>query len=368
MIVAVKNLVVERTRLILSVLGVGFAVLLILVMSGIFVGTTQQVTTYIDHSRNAVWVVQPGVSQMFRAVSWLPAGAERQLAGLPEVATADPILGQPSDFIHNGGQTAYFVVGYDTATGVGGPWSLAQGRGVETSGEVVLDRVLAAKNGIRLGDTVRIVDGDFTVVGVSDQTAALGNFYAFVGMSDAARLFRAGDRVSYILVQPAPGYTPEQAAAAINGRMPGADALTSAEFAQNSRDIIISMVGRPMKAMIAIATLVGVALIGLTVLAATSEQMADFGVLRAVGVRPVQLCRTVIGQAAIIAALGYLVGAGLAYTAQYLIRDRLGDVTIAVTPAMLGGMAIATAVMATLGSVLPLRRVTRIDPALAFRR
>ncbi len=174
--------------------------------------------------------------------------------------------------------------------------------------------------------------------------------------------------MSYFLVQPAPGYTPEQAVQAIRDGVPGADALTSAEFAQNSRDIIISMIGRPLKAMIAIAALVGVALIGLTVLAATNEQMADFGVLRAVGVRPVQLVRAVLGQAALIAALGYLVGAALAYVAQFLIRDRLGDVTIAVTPVMLAGMALATAVMAGLGSLLPLRRVTRIDPAVAFRR
>ncbi|MCB0923687.1 MAG: ABC transporter permease [Mycobacterium sp.] len=368
MIVAVKNLVVERTRLILSVVGVGFAVLLILVMAGIFVGTTSQVTTYIDHSRNAVWVVQPGVSQMFRAVSWLPGGTERQLMALPEVASADPILGQPSDFVHDGEQTAYFVVGYDTDTGVGGPWKLAQGRDVDAPGEVVLDRVLASKNGIHLGDSVRIIDGNFTVVGLSDQTAALGNFYAFVGLPDAARLFRAGDRVSYVLVQPAPGYSPAQAATVIGERLPGADALTSAEFARNSRDIIVSMVGRPMKAMIAIATLVGVALIGLTVLTTTNEQMGDFGMLRAVGVRPAQLRRTVLGQATIIATLGYLVGAGLAYAAQYLIRDRLGDVTIAVTPSMLGGMAVATAVMAALGSLLPLRKVGSIDPALAFRR
>lgn len=368
MIVAVKNLVTERTRLILSVLGVGFAVLLVLVMAGIFVGTTRQVTTYIDHSRNAVWVVQPGVSQMFRAVSWLPEQTVRELKALPEVGSADPILGQPSDFIHNGEQTAYFVLGYDTATGVGGPWSLAAGRDVEGSGEVVLDRILAAKNGIRLGDTVRIVDGDFTVVGLSHQTAALGNFYAFLSLPDAGRLLRAGNRVSYILVQPADGYSDAQSAAAIRDRIPGADALTADEFAQNSRDIIISMIGRPLKAMIAIATLVGVALIGLTVLAATNEQMGDFGVLRAVGVRPAQLCRTVLGQAAIIATLGYLVGAALAYALQFLIRDRLGDVTIAVTPAMLGVMAIATTVMAALGALLPLRRVTRIDPALAFRR
>ena len=52
--VAVRNLVGERTRFALSVAGVGFAVLLVLVMAGIFVGTINQVTTYIDHSRNAV--------------------------------------------------------------------------------------------------------------------------------------------------------------------------------------------------------------------------------------------------------------------------------------------------------------------------
>ncbi len=368
MIVAVKNLAVERTRLILSVLAVGFAVLLVLVMAGIFVGTTRQVTTYIDHSRNAVWVVQPGVSQMFRAVSWLPPDTTRQVKSLPEVASADPILGQPADFVHNGEQTAYFVLGYDPATGVGGPWELASGRNVSAAGEVVLDRILAAKNGIRLGDTVRIIDGDFTVVGLSSQTAALGNFYAFLSLPDAARVMRAGNRLSYVLVQPAPGNTPEQAAAAIADRLPGLDAMTSAEFATNSRDIIISMIGRPLKAMIAIAALVGVALIGLTVLASTNEQMADFGVLRAVGVGGAQLRRIVLGQAALIAALGYLVGAALAYGTQFLIRDRLGDVTIAVTPGMLAAMAVATAVMAALGSLLSLRRVTGIDPAMAFRR
>ena len=109
--VAVRNLIGERTRFALSVTGVGFAVLLVLVMAGIFVGTINQVTTYIDHSRNAVWVAQPGVSQMFRAVSWLPAGDRQRLLSAPEVAAADPILGQPSDFVHNGEQTAYFVLG-----------------------------------------------------------------------------------------------------------------------------------------------------------------------------------------------------------------------------------------------------------------
>ncbi len=366
--IAVRNLIGERTRFSLSVAGAGFAVLLVLVMTGIFVGTINQVTTYIDHSRNAVWVTQPGVSQMFRAVSWLPAEDRQRLLAAPEVSSADPILGQPSDFVHNGEQTAYFVLGYDISTGVGGPWAMTEGRSVAGPGEVVLDRILARKNGIRVGDSVEIVDGTFTVVGLSDQTAALGNFYAFVSLPDAARLLRAGDRVSYFLVQPGPGYTPEQTASAIREALPGMDALTSAEFARNSRDIIISMVGRPLKTMIAISTLVGVVLVGLVVWTLTVEQAADFGVLRALGVRPIQLCRIVLAQAALVAAAGFALGAAIAYVAQFLIGERMGDVTVAITPAMLAGMAAATGVMAILGSLLPLRRVLRIDPAVAFRR
>lgn len=366
--IAVKNLVAERARFVISVLGVAFAVILVLVMSGIFVGTINQVTTYIDHSKGAVWVVQPGVSQMFRAVSWLPADGGKQLMATPGVKSADPILGLPSDFVHNDAHTAFFVVGYDTGTGVGGPWSLAEGRNIAGSGETVLDRVLARKNGIHVGDTVRLVDGDFTVVGLSNQTAAVGNFYAFISLPDAARLLRAGNRVSYFLVRPAPGFTADEVARSIDGTVPGMAALTAPTFADNSRAIVVSMMGRPLKTMIAIAVLVGVALVGLTVLSATTEQMADFGVLRALGVRPAQLCRTVIAQAAIIVGLGYLAGASLTYAVQFAVRDRLGDVTVQVTPLMLAAMAAATVVMAALGALLPVRRVTRIDPALAFRR
>ena len=109
-------------------------------------------------------------------------------------------------------------------------------------------------------------------------------------------------------------------------------------------------------------------LVGLVVWTLTVEQTADFGVLRALGVRPIRLCRIVVAQAALVAAAGFALGAAVAYGAQFLIGERMGDVTVAITPAMLAAMAAATAVMAVLGSLLPLRHVVRIDPAVAFRR
>ena len=82
-------------------------------------------------------------------------------------------------------------------------------------------------------------------------------------------------------VQPKPGYSPDDVVTAIGRDVPGVSALTSATFADNSRDIIVKMIGRPLKTMIAIVVLVGTALIGLTMWAVTAEQMADFGILRA---------------------------------------------------------------------------------------
>ena len=97
--------------------------------------------------------------------------------------------------------------------------------------------------------------------------------------------------------------------------------MTSAEFAHNSRDIIISMVGRPLKTMIVISTLVGVVLVGLSSCGRSpSSRQPTSGVLRALGVRPIQLCRIVLAQAALVAAVGFVLGAAIAYGAQFLIR------------------------------------------------
>jgi putative ABC transport system permease protein len=365
--IAVKNLLAERARLITSVIGVGFAVMLILLMTGIFAGTINQVTTYIDHHRTSVWVAQPGTTQMFRSVSWLPEETEEKLARVPGVAATSPILGVPTSFVQDGGQTAIYLLGYDPAADQGGPWDVTEGRGNVGQGETVLDRVLAEKNGVGVGDTVTLADASFRVVGLSDDTAAVGNFYAFLTLEDARQLLRAGDQVSYYMVQPEAGTDPGDLAARIDQALPDVDTLTAEDFSGNSRDVVISMMGRPFYAMIAIAVLIGVALVALTVLAGAAEQMPEFGVLKAIGVGTRRLYQVVLGQAALLAVAGFALGAAVTYGMQFVMRERMGDVTVEVGPSLLAGMFAVTLAMAAIGSVMPVRRVVRLDPADSFR-
>lgn len=368
MLIAVKNLINERSRFLTSLFGVSFAVILILVMSGVYVGTLKQVTTYIDHHDDKVWVVQPGVDQMFRSVSWLDTTVEEKISALPEVRNTSSFLGVPGSFAHNGTQTAYYLIGYDPNSSDAGPWALAEGRNIETSDEAVLDSVLAKKNKIKIGDRVTLIDGEFTVVGLSEETAAVGNFYAFISADAAAMQLRADNRLSFVLAEPSSGVNKEELRDAINRNIDGADALTAQEFSENSREIVRSMVGRPLITMIFIGVIVGFALIALSVLSVASEQMREFGILRALGVRPKQLYFIVIIQALILGIGGYVLGVGATYLVQQLIQGQVGDVVVAVPFDLVIYTAMGSVVMAIFSCLVPARRVASLDPAAAFRQ
>jgi putative ABC transport system permease protein len=368
MTVAWKNLVFERFRFVAALIGAGFAVLLVLIMVGVYVGTTSQVTTYINHTAGKVWVMQPGVNQMFRAVSSMPDTVGDQVSAVDGVADSAPVLGVPSSFLRNGSQTAYYLLGFDPEDAdVAGPWNISEGRAAIGHGETVLDRVLATKNGINVGDTVNMIGKDFIVVGLSNETAAVGNFYAFITLDDARQVMQSPDRVSYFILTPTDGVSASALADRVHSEVKAVEAMTSAEFAENSKQIVISMIGRPLKVMIAIGVLVGAAVIALTVLSLSSEQRRDFGVMKAIGARDRTLYRLVVTQAGLLALGGYVIGGLVAYAAQFGIKERLGDVTVEITPAMLASMFAVTVLMAVAGSVVPVRRVAAVDPAEAFR-
>lgn len=368
MLIAIKNLMNERSRFLTSLFGVSFAVVLILVMSGIYVGTLKQVTTYIDHSDGKVWVMQPGVDQMFRSVSWLDISVVEEVNSVSSVNKATSFLGVPSSLAHNGTQTAYYLIGYNPTDREIGPWKLAEGRNIEKSGETVLDSVLAKKNNIELGDTVTLIDEKFTVVGLSDETAAVGNFYAFVSFEDAKTQLHANNRTSFVLAEPIDGVTVQELSDSIKTSVAGVDAMPAETFAENSREIVRSMVGRPLITMIAIGILVGFALIALSVLSVASEQMRDFGILRAIGVGSQQLYVTVVIQALVLGIGGYVLGVAITYLAQLLIQGQVGDVAVSIPLWLIGAMALGSVIMAVLACLVPAKRVSRLDPAAVFRQ
>src|SRR3990172_6474742 len=90
--VARKNMFQEKTRLLISVTGVAFALLLVLALEGLVAGAMEQITAYINNTGAEAYAAQPGVRTMHMSGSALPLSKLGEVRRADGVARAEPIL------------------------------------------------------------------------------------------------------------------------------------------------------------------------------------------------------------------------------------------------------------------------------------
>jgi len=92
LLIAFKNLFEEKTRLLASILGVAFSILLALTLPGVYFGAISQSRAYPENSGADLWIVQEGAADLFHTVSLLPSGLENKLENISQIETATPII------------------------------------------------------------------------------------------------------------------------------------------------------------------------------------------------------------------------------------------------------------------------------------
>jgi len=103
-------------------------------------------------------------------------------------------------------------------------------------------------------------------------------------------------------------------------------------------------------------------------LIAVSQRTTEIGLLKAVGASPEQIRLLFFAEAAVLSALGALVGAALGEVGSFAIRQVYPELP-AFAPGWAVAAALGTAVASgILFSLLPARRAARLDPALALAR
>lgn len=365
--IAWRNLVRERTRLAVSVGGVAFAVVLILLLRGIYTGVNSQASAYVRSVDADVWVGQAATKGgFFDSVSVLPLSLGPQLAALPGVERATPVLGRPVVAQAEGKEVRLYLIGVDP-TGVGGPPEVDSGARVAGPGEVVIDRVFARENGLGVGDQIELRDTRLRVVGIARGGNAIVTQYAWARLADVARLVDAPDIANYFVVKARPGTNAEALARAISSALPSTAATPADEFVYESTDDIRQGFLPIVWVLVVIAFIVGTAVIGLTVYTATLEKRREYGVLKAIGFSNRRLLVVVWRQSFIAAGLGLAVGIALSLLAGRLLEQAVPSFVTDIRSADLALVTAAVAGMSALASFLPVRPVIRLDPAQVFR-
>ena len=250
--------------------------------------------------------------------------------------------------------------------------------------EVAVERRLAERLGLAVGDTVRLgVRPDSLRL-----TALIAAIYQPAGdpatltrqelhlrmhLPDLAGLLGASDRVDRIGVGLAPGVVPESAAARFNQLAFGFRAHPSRAIASESSQTF-RVVSRFHRAIAVISIVASAVFLLCIMLLKVEERRRDAALMRFVGVRRRTIFGALLLEAVAVALAGSLIGVGLAIGAGALTNfyyERFFDTVLVfsiITPGIVGfSVALSLALGILAGSVAALRLV-RTSPLVLWGR
>ena len=365
---AIANLTQNKTRLVLSTVGLGLALTLVLFFAAVFEGATGRLTVYIDRAGADVWVAQSGVRTMHMSTSSLPASTTGDVAAIPGVEQVVPIL-YSQDIIQAGGKDyIVYVFGVSPGALMGGPSRIIEGGSELGPGEVIIDHAIAVKAGVAVGDQVTVFGKAMRIAGLTAGTSSLVSSVTFVRLEDFAPARGGGQVISFVLVKVKPGESPSAVSSRIADNVGGVTVQTRAEFAAQERQLAQDMSADLIGIMNTGGYLTGLAVVALTVYMATAARRREYGVLKAIGVRNSRLYQVVVLQAVISVCLGLALALGITLLLSKAIPRFDELVVLSVSPGSVLQVAAISVVLAGLAALLPARQLAGLEPVQAMRK
>lgn len=312
-----------------------------------------------------------------------------KVAQVPGVAVAEPVIQNTGQLLKTDG-TAVNVLGPRTAGNwisdpALNPYSVAQGRAPERSGEVIIDKKVAKDGGLQIGDRTVLLTPDrvpVTIVGLArfgTEDAFGGTSFTGMTLDDARRyLTDAPGRISSVSVKAAPGVSQTALAARIRPLLPqGVEAISGKKLTGeqlSSLDSFMNFVRTFLLTFALVALLVGVLGIHNTFAIVVAQRTRESALLRALGAARRQLLAGVVAEGLVIGTLAALAGAagGVAFAAglrALFVGFGLGlkgtSLSISVTPFLVSvpvGMAVTV-----VACLIPALRASRVPPVAALR-
>lgn len=369
---AQRNLFHDKVRLAVTLTGIVFSVVLIVVQLGLFFGFTTATSNLIDHSGADLWITSKNVPYVEQGVAF----SERKLnqaRAVPGVADAQKIIAHWTQWKrHDGGEESVQIVGLNVDHTLERPWNLVSGRveDLKSPDAIILDELYKQKLGVtRVGEVFEIGGHRARVVGF---TRGIRSFttspYVFTTFKNAQSYTgMREDQTLFILVKVAPGAKIEDVRRGILAAVKDVEVYTTAQFSHMTTFYWMFTTGAGVAVLIAavLGLVVGFVVVAQTIYATTMDHIREYGTLKAMGAPNSYVYKVIMKQAAISAVIGYVLGM---IVSVFVVRaSQEGGAAILMPIPMAVGMFFVTLVMCVGAALVSINRVTRIDPAMVFK-
>lgn len=372
MSLAWRNLIYDRVRLAVTLTGIVFAIVLIVVQFGLFLGFQDTSANVIEHSGADLWISAPGTPHLNGATP-IPESRLWKVLATPGVQTVQRYIVSFVNWkLPNGGTESAQIAGFDLETGLGGPWNVTQGsiEALHNDDTVMVDELYAKKLGVTgIGHATEINSRRARVVGftrgIRSFTTAPYIYTSFKNSQNYAGF--AENQTAYLLVRALPGTDLQSLKQDLQRRIRHVDVYTNEEFLLKTRNYWVFSTGAGITTLIgaALGLIVGIVVVAQTIYAATVDHLREFGTLKAMGASNLYIYKVIIQQAFISAVLGYSIAIVIAF---FIARgSEAGDALILLPWQVAVGMFIVAVVMCAGASLISIRKATTIDPAMVFK-
>lgn len=374
--IAWKMLVGNRVKYLGIVFGVVFAAVLIAQQASIFCGLMSLTVSQIrDVEGPGIWVMNPNVQY----VDDIKPMADTELfrvKGVPGVAWAVPFYkGLGRARLPEGSYEQMIILGLDDATFVGAPGGIVLGSvaDLRQPDAVIMDdagyRRIWPGEPFRLGRTFEMNDRRAVIVGITKASRTFQSFPIVYTRYSQAVTFAPRERkvMSFVLADAQPGESSDEVCQRIRDRT-GLQALTRQEFIWKTITYYLEKSGIPINFGITVLLgfLVGTAIAGQTFYLFTVENIRQYGALKAMGTSNWTILLMVLGQGLQVGVVGFGLGVGLASVFGWFVKGAT-RLAFFMPWQVLALTAVAVFVIVLVASLLSIRKVLVVEPAIVFR-
>ncbi len=223
--------------------------------------------------------------------------------------------------------------------------------------ELVIDHRLAAAGNYRLGQTVRVHDHTWTLVGI---VPAGGITRVYMPRRTAQFLFgsAAANMSSLMFVKLAEGVDP--VAAAREMRSPRYEMLPISQF-RAMLDERFALMHRVSAAVNVIAMVIAFLFIMNTLYMMVLQRTREIAILKSSGASNAFILRQVLGESMILTATGLVAGIALAYLAGWGIESLPALLTVTITPELVVTAGVLALAGGAAAALYPAWRAIRVD-------
>jgi putative ABC transport system permease protein len=371
---ALRNLLHDRVRLAVTLVGILFSIVLVAVQLGLYLGSSRMITANIARSNADLFVTTYGAKSFEDGGVLLTDRDRHQALAAAGVQSVVPIVVSFAEWRKPaGGSSRVVLVGSDSEDKGLVPWSLAEGtlEDIKAPDAIAVDRSYLDELGVTgIGDTAQAAMGRVKIRALTEGVRSFTQSpYAYTTLNRARQLLGVGDdRSTFLLVKLAPGADVAKVQADLRQRLEGDDVLTKDEFESRSLKQWLFRTGAGL-ALIGgaiLGSLVGTVIVAQTLYSSTKDHIHEFATLRALGSSKGYIHKVILAQAGLSAVMGYLLGMMIALLILYASRN--SSLPLVMTPGLAFWLFALTLFMCAISALSAIVKVTKIDPATVFAR